>query len=622
MGNMGRQGRTRFKQIILTHLSQSKGPLVLASGCLLGVTFMQLLAPWPLKIIFDYILLGKPVPSSLSVLDGLIHTSPLTALVALTCSIAVIALISGSLSYGQIFTTSKIGYQLVYILRRDLFSHIQRLSLTFHARARSGELLTKLAGDTKNLKSAFTELPLTASSHLLILLGMLSVMFIMNWVLTLIILTTLPPLCIAIISLNRKIHTTVRHQRTQEGKMTSRFNEVLSSISLIQAFGREDFEEDRFETESAQELRSGIQTARTTAGVSKVVALVSAIGTAATVFFGAWQVMDGKMTPGDLLIFVAYVSGLYKPVKDISKLSAQFSQVRVSAERIADLLDILPDIQDRTTAINAHNLQGDILFEQVSFGYLKDNRIIRALSFHIPPGQKVALVGASGAGKSTIASLLLRLYEPESGRICIDGVDLADYQRESLRQEIGIVLQDTLLFGTSVAENISYGKPDATLEDIEHAAKLAHAHDFILSLPDGYETIVGERGGTLSGGQRQRLCLARAIIKRPSILVLDEPTSAVDAVSASLIQDTIAHSQRGKTTVVIAHQLHAMEQFDQILVLDHGSLVEQGTHLELLARKGRYAELVSHQVSATRWDGAQAPKASSSEADGETKTYV
>jgi len=615
-------GSSRFREIIRGHLWKVRGSLCIAGLCLVGVTLCELLAPWPLKIIFDYVLLGKPVPPSLSVIEALIHVSPLAALIALAGAIAVIALVGGSLSFGQIFSTSKLGYELVYVLRRNLFSHVQRLSLAFHIRTNSGEILTKLAGDTKVLKNSFTELPLTVSSHALTFLGMLSIMLVMNWELTLIILVTLPPLGIAISSMNRKIHKTVRHQRKLEGKMTSRFNEVLSSISLIQAFGREGFEEARFETESVENLQSGIQTSRTTAAVSKVVALVSAIGTAATVFFGAWQVLKARMTPGDLLIFVAYVKGLYRPVKDISKLSARFSQAWVSAERVAELLNVQPDIQDDLAAIKADNLQGDILFEHVSFGYQKDNIVIHDVSFYVCPGQKVALVGASGAGKSTIVSLLLRLYEPESGRICIDGVDLAGYQRESLRQEIGIVLQDTLLFDASVAENISYGKPDATLGEIEEAAKLAHAHDFILSLPEAYETTLGERGGTLSGGQRQRICLARAIIKRPSILVLDEPTSAVDTVSASLIRDTVARIQAGKTTIVIAHQFIAMDRFDQILVLKNGRLIELGTHAQLMASKGHYYDLLAHQVRENQWEGAGASSLFRPETEGEAETYA
>lgn len=615
-------GSSRFRKILRDHLWKVRGGLCIAGLCLVGVTVCELLVPWPLKIILDYVLLNKPVPPSLSVIEALIHAGPLTALIALSSAIAVIALVGGALSYGRLFATSKLGYELVDVLRRELFSHVQRLSMSFHTRTCSGELLTKLAGDTKVLRNAFTDLPLTVSSHVLTFVGMLSIMLIMNWRLTLIILLTLPPLAVAIVTLNRKIHGTVRRQRKLEGKMASRFNEVLSSISLIKAFGRESFEEDRFETESVHNLQSGIQTSRTTAAVSKVVALVSAIGTSATVFFGAWQVLKARMTPGDLLIFVAYVKGLYRPVKDVSKLSARFSQASVSAERISELLNVEPDIQDHPAAIKADKLRGDILFEHVSFGYQQDNMVIHDVSFHLRQGQKVALVGASGSGKSTIVSLLLRLYEPESGRICIDGVDLSCYQRESLRQEIGIVLQDTLLFTASVAENISYGKPDATLGEIEEAAKLAHAHDFILSLPEAYETAIGGRGSTLSGGQRQRICLARAIIKQPSILILDEPTSAVDTTSASLIRNAVARLQAGKTTIVIAHQFIAMDQFDQILVLENGHLVEQGTHSQLVARKGHYYALLAHQMREKQWEDGGASRMFRPETEEETERYV
>jgi ATP-binding cassette, subfamily B, bacterial len=316
------------------------------------------------------------------------------------------------------------------------------------------------------------------------------------------------------------------------------------------------------------------------------------------------------------------VKGLYRPVKDVSKLSARFSQALVSAERIGELLNVQPDIQDHPTAIKADKLRGDILFEHVSFGYQQDNMVIHDVSFHVRQGQKVALVGASGAGKSTIVSLLLRLYQPNSGMICIDGVDLADYQRESLRQEIGIVLQDTLLFTASVAENISYGKPNATLEEIEEAAKLAHAHDFILSLPEAYETTIGGRGSTLSGGQRQRICLARAIIKQPSILILDEPTSAVDTTSATLIRNAVACLQAGKTTIVIAHQFIAMDQFDQILVLENGRLVEQGTHRQLVARKGHYYALLAHQMREKQWEDGGASGMFRPETEEETERYV
>jgi ABC-type multidrug transport system fused ATPase/permease subunit len=590
------RGRARFREIIASHLRSAKKHLGLAAGCLLGVTVMQLLVPWPLKIILDHVLLQKPMPQSLSFLDGLNQTWPLMLLVGLAASIAVIAVISGALSYAQSFVTSKIGHHLVFAIRRSLFSHVQQLSLSFHSRTNSGELLTKLAGDTQTLKSAFTDIPLTVSGHTLTCFGMFAVMFFINWELSLIILATMPVLIAALFILNRKIRATTRDQRNQEGHVASRLNEVLSSISVVQAFGRERFEQDRFEQEGAKHLQTGLRTARTTAALTRVVSMIGAASTAATVFFGAWQVLKGHMTPGDLLVFVGYVKNLYGPIKDLSKLSAQFSQAMVGAQRIADLLGIEPEIQDRPDAVKAGRLSGDIRFEHVSFGYLEGSRVLHDLSFQIARGQRIALVGPSGAGKSSLVGLLLRLYQPSEGHIVLDRIDLADYERQSLRREIGTVLQDSLLFQTSIAENISYGKEDATREQIMDAAREANSHDFIMRLSEGYETVVGERGGTLSGGQRQRICLARALVKQPSILILDEPTASLDPESATYVREAITGVHADRTTIVITHHLVGMELFDQILVLEQGRLVEQGTHHQLLNRQGLYANLYEQQA--------------------------
>lgn len=589
------RGQLRFRSIIVAHLRSAKKHLLLAVGCLLGVTVLQLLVPWPLKIIFDCILLQKPMPPALSFLDGPSQTWPLTVLLGLSAVIAVIAVISGALSYAQTFVTSKIGHHLVFAIRRNLFSHVQQMSLAFHSRTNSGELLTKFSGDTQSLKTAFTEIPLAVSGHTLTCLGMFAVMFSINWELSLIILATLPVLASALFMLNRKIRATTRDQRKQEGTMASRFNEIVSSISVVQAFGRERFEQDRFEQEGAEHLRTGIRATRTAAALTRVVSTISAASTAATVFFGAWQVLKARMTPGDLLIFVGYVKQLYGPIKDLSKLSANYSKAMVGAQRIADLLGIEPEIQDRPDAVKATHLQGDIRFEQVSFGYHEGSHVLHDLSFHVRPGQRLALVGPSGAGKSTLFNLLLRLYQPSQGRIVLDGRDLADYERESLRHNIGVVLQDTLLFRASIADNIAYGIEQATREQIVEAAREANAHEFILTLPDGYDTIIGERGSSLSGGQRQRICLARALVKQPPILILDEPTASLDQGSATYVRETIARIQADRTTIVITHHLVGMDLFDRIIVLDRGALVEQGTHRQLLDRRGLYAGLFRQQ---------------------------
>lgn len=590
-----RRGQARFRTIIASHLRSAWPHLALATGCLLGVTLMQLMAPWPLKLIFDYILLQKSLPPSLTFLDPFIQSWPLALLGSLAASIAVIAAMNGALSYAQSFVTSKIGHRLVFTIRQHLFAHVQRLSLSFHSQTRSGELLTKLAGDTQTLKNAFTDIPLAVSGHILTFIGMFVVMFALNWELSLIILATMPILVTALFILNRNILATTRDQRERDSHMTSRLNEWLSSISVVQTFGRERVEQDRFNQESTKHLHTGLRTARTTAAVARVVSIIGAISTAVTVFLGAWQVLKARITPGDLLVFVSYMKNIYGPIKDMSKLSSQFSQAMVSAQRIADLLGNEPDIQDRPDAVKVNHLIGDIRLEHISFSYLEGCPVLRDLTLQIAPGQRVAFVGPSGAGKSTLVSLLLRLYQPSQGTILLDDRSLADYERESLRHSIGVVLQDTLLFQASIADNIAYGVEQATREQILKAAQEANAHEFIAELPDGYDTIVGERGGTLSGGQRQRICLARALVKQPSILMLDEPTASLDHRSATYVRETITRIQADRTTIVITHHLVGMDLFDRIFVLDQGRLVEQGTHRELLSQHGLYAGLYVQQ---------------------------
>lgn len=592
---MQQKKHTRFKQVIISHLAQAKKNLFLAGLCMLGFTLTELMSPWPIKIIFDHVLLDKPFPAFLSFLGGILLEKKALFLVVVSLAIIFIALLRGLFSYFQLFITSRVGYQLVSCLRMELFAHLQRLSLSFHYRARTGELLTKVTTDTNTLRDVFAESGLTFIAQLLTLTGMFAVMSVMNWKLSLIVLSTFPVLFYALFSLYAKIKVSAKRQRKREGKIASRISEALTSVSLVQAFGREKYEEERFGTESAQTLQESIRTTRMEAAAARTVEILSAVGVCAAVLFGAFQVLKKAMTPGDLLVFTSYLTNMYKPIRNLVKLSTKFSKAMVSAQRITEILEIEPEIQDLPNAIEASHLKGEIVFQDISFNYREGKDVLKKLSFSIFPGQKIALVGASGAGKSTIANLILRLYDPQRGTILIDGVDIKGYKRESLRREIGIVLQDSILFGATIRENISYGKPQAAQEEIEEAAQQAHVHDFIIHLPDGYDTVLGERGSTLSGGQRQRISLARAIIKQPSILILDEPTSAVDAESARLIQDTLEHFLKGRTSIVIVHQFSSIKKFDQILVLKSGEVVERGTHNELMEHKGYYHKLFKFQ---------------------------
>ncbi len=591
-----RKERT-IKEIVIGHLNKVKGSLAASALCMIGFTITELVSPWPLKIIFDHIMLDKSLPSSLSFLNGLIAQGKTVAVIVLSLSIVIIACFRGLFGYLHTFITSRVGYELVYSLRRELFAHLQQLSLSYHARARTGELLTKVVSDTTALKDVFAESALIFASHLLTVVGMFIVMFALNWKLSLVVLATFPLICYSLFYVYRRVKVSARRQREREGMVASRIHEMLMGLHLVRAFAREKHEQERFEKESSHTLEEGVRTARMEAGATRSAEVISAGSLCAVVLIGALQVIRGEILPGEVLIFTAYLANMYKPLRTMARISSQFSKAMASVERIADIFETEPDTFDEHQGLCAIGLQGAVVFKDVSFDYGDGKGVLHNVSFTILPGQRVALVGASGAGKSTIASLLLRFYEPQAGEILIDGIEIRKYERESLRRQIGVVLQESVLFGASINENIAYGKPEATDAEIEGAAREAYAHPFIEALPDGYETIIGERGSTLSGGERQRICLARAIIKHPSLLILDEPTSAIDAESSALIQRAINRLQQGKTTLVISHQFAGIEDFDQILVLKNGRVVERGTHAQLIQRRGYYFELFNLQQS-------------------------
>jgi ATP-binding cassette subfamily B protein/subfamily B ATP-binding cassette protein MsbA len=594
---MSKQRTVDFREIVRDYLWQVRNSIALSVFCMFGFTLAELLSPWPLKIIFDYVLLDKPLPQSLFWLTGILQNGKVFSVVVISLGILVIAGFSGLFSYFQQYLTARIGYRMVYTLRRELFAHLQRLSLSFHNRSRSGELLTKVTGETEAFKDVFVESALTSIAHVMTVIGMFVIMFVLNWKLSLVVMATFPLLFFSVSRIYQRIKASARKQREREGKIAARMSEVLSSVWLVKAFGRESYEQERFDIESTESLEESIRTERMAAAATRSVEFVKAAGLWATVLFGALLVLDGRMTPGDVLVFAAYLNDMYKPLRNLAKLSTRFSRAVVSMHRIGEILNTEPEVWGSESDVTAADLKGEIVFENVSFDYGDGKEVLKDVSFHIPPGQRVALVGSSGSGKTTIANLILRFYHSKQGKITIDGVNIEDFSRESLRREVGIVLQDSILFGASIRENIAYGKPEATPEEIEEAARQAYAQDFIRALPEGYDTILGERGSTLSGGQRQRICLARAMIKHPSILILDEPTSSIDAESAGLIHEAVERLREGKTTLVIAHDFSEIETFDQILVLRKGRLVEKGSHIQLLERKGDYYRMFSRQGS-------------------------
>ncbi len=582
---------TRFRHLFLANLREVRGRLLFAALCTLGATAAELLKPWPLKIILDHVILDKPVPRALRALQGLFPAGKVPLLLEAAAGIVVIALLGGLFSYFQIFITSSIGYRMVYALRRELFTHLQTLSLAFHTHARSGDLLTKIAGDTNTLKDVFADSILKFTSYVLTVAGMLAILAAIDWKIGFIALATLPFLGYSLLHLYRKTKLSVKTQKRQEGKVASRMSEVLQAVPLVQAFARERYEAEQFDAVTQETVRESIRVARLEAAATRSSEIITALGTAAAVLFGAFQVLQGRMLPGDLVLVVGYLTSMYKPIRQLAKLSTDFSKAMASAERISEILDIEPEIVDRPDALPANGLTGEIVFRDVSFDYGDGRDVLRNVSFAVAPGQRLALVGVSGAGKSTIVSLILRLYEPQQGAILIDGRDIRQYRRASLRRHIGLVLQQSILFGATIRENIAYGKPRATSQEIEAAARAANADEFIRELEHGYDTVIGERGATLSGGQRQRIAIARALIRDAPILILDEPMTGLDGESEGKVREALDRLTAGKTSVIVTHDLQSVADADQVLVLDGGSVVDRGTHAELVERSGRYREL-------------------------------
>ncbi|HKP12817.1 MAG TPA: ABC transporter ATP-binding protein, partial [Blastocatellia bacterium] len=592
-----RKKHSRFKQVLFSHLSGVKGSLTTAALCTVVLALTDLVKPWPLKIIFDNVLLNKPLPDYLSSLKGMIEGDKTVAILAVSSSIILVSLLKSFSGYFQLSTTSRVGFRLAHSLRRELFLHLQRLSLSFHRRAETGELLTKVTNDTNDLREVFTEFGLAFVSEMLSLVGMFAVMLVLNWRLSLIVLATFPVLLFLSFYRYRTIRDSAKRQRKAEGKIASRVGEVLSSILVVQAFARENYEGQRFDAQSARTLDESIRTAKMEAAAARSIDIVTATGLCAVVLFGSLEALNGQLTPGNVYIFASYMNSLYGPIRNLAKISAKFSKTMVSAERIAEVLDLEPEIEDRPGAVEAADLKGEMIFDRVSFAYNDGPQVLTDVSFKIAPGQCVALLGASGSGKSTISALISRFYDPQRGAVLIDGVNVKDYQRESLRSQIGIILQDSILFGASVRENIAYGKLDASDQEIITAATKANAHDFIMSLENGYDTIIGERGGTLSGGQRQRIAIARTFIRDVPILILDEPMTGLDVESEAAVKDALRRLVADKTCLLITHDLQAALEADLILVLEDGQIVEEGKPHDLLAGSQRYRGLYDLKFS-------------------------
>jgi subfamily B ATP-binding cassette protein MsbA len=570
--------------------------LALAFLAVLGEAATDLLEPWPLKIVFDYVFGTKHMPSWMSGLIG--STFGLSKLAILHFAIAAVILIAlaGALSaYAEKYLTTSVGQWVMHDLRRVLYHHIQRLSLAYHDHKPTGDLISTVTADIDSIQDFISQALLGILVNVLTLVGMLGVMFYLNWRFTLIALSVTPFLFAVVYTYTRRIKQASRALRKKEGEVVSVVAEVLSSIRVVKAFAREDYEEARLAQQSLENVEIALKARSLKAKLAPVVQVIVAVGTCLVLWYGVNLVLTEQMTSGSLLVFLLYLGKMYKPMRDLSKMTDTMSKAAVGYERIHQVIETENEVRNLPGARKAPEFKGEIEFDHVYFGYDNGYRTLTDVNLRVEPGQLAALVGPTGAGKTTITGLIGRFYDPQKGVVKIDGEDVRRYKMKSLRRQMSFVLQETLLFRAPVWQNIAYGKPEATREEILRAAELANADEFIRNMPQQYDTMVGEKGVTLSGGQRQRIAIARAIIRNSPILILDEPTSGLDAASEELVFEALGRLMAGRTTIVIAHRLATIRRADVIFVLDHGTIVERGTHDKLLSEGGLYSRLYEIQ---------------------------
>ncbi len=535
-------------------------------------------------------------------ITDLLYPHWLTLTLAFVIAIAIVAAIS---SYFEKYLTTSVGQWVMHDLRRVLYGHIQRLSLAYHDHKRTGDLISRVTSDIDAVQSLISNVMLGMLVNVLTLVGMVLVMFYLNWEFTLIALLVVPGLFLVVYRYTHRIKQASRAMRLKEGEVVNVLEEVLSSIRVVKAFAREDYEQRRFERESRASVETALQARNVKAKLPPLVEIIVACGTCLVLWYGARLVLTGTLTSGEMLVFLLYLGKMYQPIRALSKMTDTISRASVGWERVREVLENELQTRNLPGAKRAPRFKGKIEFDRVNFSYDRGETVLRNLSLKIEPGQLAALVGPTGAGKTTIVSLLPRFYDLSSGEIRIDGTDIRRFKIKSLREQISFVLQETLLFRAPVWQNIAYGKPEASRAEIIRAAKLANADEFIERMPDGYDTMIGERGMTLSGGQRQRITIARAIIRNSPILILDEPSAGLDAESEKLVFDAIENLMEGKTSIVIAHRLATVIRADAIFVIDDGKVIDQGTHKELLARDGLYSRLYELQFRGEEQDSLE-----------------
>lgn len=551
--------------------TRSQRPLLIGSLAALAAEIgLRALEPWPLKFVFDRVLSVRHSPRHrLAFLEGL---DPMTLLTVAAVALVAIVGVRALAAYFNTVGFALIGNRVLTEVRNDLYRHIQALSLSFHAKARGGDLIVRVIGDIGMLKDVAVTALLPLLGNVLILVAMVALMFWLNWQLALLALVTFPLFLVATTRLTRRIREASRRQRTREGAMAATAAESIGAIRVVQALSLEAAFSAAFAGQNKKSLAEGVQGSRLAASLERTVDVLIALSTGLVLWAGARMAMRGTITPGDLIVLLAYLKSAFKPMQDFAKYTGRLAKATAAGERVLELLAEPAEVRDRPDAVAAPPLAGAVRFEGVSFSYEPGREALREVEFETRPGESVALVGPSGSGKSTLVSLLLRLYDPTQGRVLVDGRDVREYTFESLRRQVAVVPQDTLLFAATVRENISCAAPDASPEEVEAAAQLAQASEFIERLPEGYDTVVGERGLTLSAGQRQRIAIARAAIRKAPILVLDEPLTGLDEDNRWAVAEALERLARGRTTFHVTHDLRYGPPADVVLRLDHGRL--------------------------------------------------
>ena len=513
----------------------------------------------------------------------------------ISASIVVIFFLRGIFLYGQNYLMSWVGQRVIIDIRGEVFRKLQRLSMSFYDRNKTGTIMSYVTNDVSALQGAMVDNTVELVTESIILIGSVCAMIYLDWKLTLFTILTFPVVLFFMNFFGKKIRRSGGQIQEAAADITSVLQESVSSARVVKSFVREQYEIERFERENEANLKANLKNAKYMATLTPTIEFVAALGVTLILWYGGNNVIDGETTAGSLVAFLAYAVNISNPIKRITRTTGTIQRALAAAQRVFDVLDLPEEVHDLSDAKELPAVTGSVRFEHVSFSYNAGDEILHDLSFEAKPGQAVGLVGPSGAGKSTIASLLPRFYDCDGGTIRIDGKDIKHVTLDSLRNQVGIVPQETILFNGSVYDNILYGRLDATKEEIEAAAKAANAHNFIMELPEGYNTKLGDRGVNISGGQRQRIAIARAILKDPRILVLDEATSALDTESERVVQEALNRLMVGRTSIIIAHRLSTIKNADRILVLDKGKLVEDGTHDELMEKNGLYAHLYQIQ---------------------------